>query len=354
MISKFIEKRMLNMLDEWYSAMSKRKMNHVCTLKEKIDQHLPKIKKNTKLWMRYQLFQARHQLLFENQKGLDSLFDDLYGLEDKMDDELKYYLYFFSGLYEMVKTAPKHAVHHFKKAEQYLAAIQNTFEAADLYYQTAGAYYLMKSPPLSIQYVKKALHIYLHQFGYIKKVITCKLLLAVNYIDQERYEKAEQLFKEIIKKTQQLHDENLLCHAYYNLGFLKATEKKDQEALLYFRKVLKNQEFEMNSPVSYLHCVYESVRALFKTGNITEAKAALQKGKELSEKVDIQTIYLKLKTLEALYTSAEDPYDQLLEYVLELEKIEAWVDLEVLLEDITEYYKKKDDFEKAAFFIMRG
>ena len=61
--------------------MSKRKMNHVCTLKEKIDQHLPKIKKNTKLWMRYQLFQARHQLLFENQNGLDSLFDDLYGLE---------------------------------------------------------------------------------------------------------------------------------------------------------------------------------------------------------------------------------------------------------------------------------
>lgn len=100
--------------------------------------------------------------------------------------------------------------------------------------------------------------------------------------------------------------------------------------------------------------MYESVRALFKTGKVTEAKAVLQKGKELSEKVDIQTIYLKLKTLEALYTSVEDPYDQLLEYVLELEKIEAWVDLEVLLEDITEYYKKKDDFEKAAFFIMRG
>ncbi|MEG7334759.1 response regulator aspartate phosphatase [Bacillus sp. 0102A] len=354
MISKFIEKRMQNMLDEWYSAISKRKMNHVCSVKEKIDQHLPKFKKNTKLWMRYQLFQARHQLLFENQNGLDALFDDLYRLEDKMDDELKYYLYFFSGLYEMVKTAPKHAVNHFKKAEQYLAAIQNTFEAADLYYQTAGAYYLMKSPPLSIQYVKKALDIYLQQFGYIKKVITCKLLLAVNYIDQERYEKAEQLFEEIIRKTRQLHDENLLCHAYYNLGFLKATEKKDQEALLYFTKVLKNQAFETNSPVSYLHCVYESVRALFKTGQITEAKAILQKGKELSEKVDIQTIYLKLKTLEALYTSVEDPYDLLLEYVLELEKIEAWVDLEVLLEDITEYYKKKDDFEKAAFFIMRG
>ncbi len=33
------------MLDEWYSAMSKRKMNHVCTLKEKIDQHLPKLKR---------------------------------------------------------------------------------------------------------------------------------------------------------------------------------------------------------------------------------------------------------------------------------------------------------------------
>lgn len=48
MISKFIEKRMLNMLDEWYSAMSKRKMNHVCTLKEKIDQHLSKDQKEHK------------------------------------------------------------------------------------------------------------------------------------------------------------------------------------------------------------------------------------------------------------------------------------------------------------------
>ncbi|MCI4139468.1 tetratricopeptide repeat protein, partial [Bacillus vallismortis] len=62
MISKFIEKRMQPMLDEWHSAMSKRKMNHVRSVKEKIVQHLPKLKMNTKLWMRYHLFQARHQL----------------------------------------------------------------------------------------------------------------------------------------------------------------------------------------------------------------------------------------------------------------------------------------------------
>lgn len=99
-------------------------------------------------------------------------------------------------------------------------------------------------------------------------------------------------------------------------------------------------------------CTSLSERFL-KQGTSQKLKPSFKKGKELSEKVDIQTIYLKLKTLEALYTSAEDPYEQLLEYVLELEKIEAWVDLEVLLEDITEYYKKKDDSEKA-FFIMRG
>lgn len=195
-----------------------------------------------------------------------------------MDDELKYYLYFFSGLYEMVKTAPKHAVHHFKKAEQYLAAIHNTFEAADLYYQTAGAYYLMKSPPLSVQYVKKALHIYLHQFGYIKKVITCKLLLAVNYIDQERYEKLNSFSKKSLRKPSNYMTKTCYATLIITLAF-KSDREKDQEALLYFRKVLKNQEFEMNSPVSYLHCVYESVRALFKTGNITEAKAVLQKEK---------------------------------------------------------------------------
>ena len=63
---------------------------------------------------------------------------------------------------------------------------------------------------------------------------------------------------------------------------------------------------------------------------------------------------LKLTALNILYTSQEDPYDRLQKLVLELQKIEAWVDLEVLLQDITDYYKKKGDFEKAAFFIMRG
>ena len=57
---------------------------------------------------------------------------------------------------------------------------------------------------------------------------------------------------------------------------------------------------------------------------------------------------LKLTALNILYTAQEDPYDRLQKLVLELQKIEAWVDLEVLLQDITDYYKK-GDFEKAAF-----
>ncbi|MEC0697216.1 response regulator aspartate phosphatase [Bacillus atrophaeus] len=354
MISKFTEKRLKNLLNEWYISMGKRQLDLACTFKEKIDQNLPKIKKNTKLWMHYQLFLSRFQLLFENRDGLKALFDDLKKQEDNMSNELKYYLHFFSGLYEMVKAAPKNAVSHFKEAEKNLPAIQNKFEAAEFYYKTAGAYYLMKSPPLSVQYVSKAMQIYEHQFGYIKKVLSCQLLLAVNYIDQLRYEEAEQLFKEIIKKTAEMNDYNLLCHAYYNLGFLKATEKQDKEALIYFKKVLNNREFELNSPVSYLHCIYESVRSFFKTGLISEGKSVLQKGKELSDKVNIETINLKLNILEALYTCEEDPYDTLQELVFELEKIEAWVDLEVLLEDIAGYYKNKGDFEKAAFFIMRG
>lgn len=45
MISKFIEKRIQKMLDEWYTAIGKRKMDDAAALKEKIDQHLPKLKR---------------------------------------------------------------------------------------------------------------------------------------------------------------------------------------------------------------------------------------------------------------------------------------------------------------------
>lgn len=68
----------------------------------------------------------------------------------------------------MVNGAPNRAVCRFKEAEQYLPAIQDRFEAAEFYYKTAGAYYMMKSPALSIQYVNKALEIYQDEAGYIK------------------------------------------------------------------------------------------------------------------------------------------------------------------------------------------
>ncbi len=56
-----------------------------------------------------------------------------------------------------------------KKLNSTCLAIQDRFEAAEFYYKTAGAYYMMKSPALSIQYVNKALEIYQGEFGYIKK-----------------------------------------------------------------------------------------------------------------------------------------------------------------------------------------
>lgn len=64
-----------------------------------------------------------------------------------------------------------------------------------------------------------------------KKTLSCRLLLAVNYIDEARYDDAEQLFNESIKITDRINDNNLLCHAYYNFGFLKTAQKKDKEAL---------------------------------------------------------------------------------------------------------------------------
>lgn len=354
MIAKFTEKRTLVMLNEWYDAMGKRQFDLARSLHEQINQHLPKLQKNAKLKLRYQLFFARFQLLFEKKDGLNKLFCELKRRKDEMDHELTYYFYFFKGLFHMVNGAPNRAVCRFKEAEQYLPAIQDRFEAAEFYYKTAGAYYMMKSPALSIQYVNKALEIYQDEAGYIKKTLSCRLLLAVNYIDEARYDDAEQLFNESIKITDRINDNNLLCHAYYNFGFLKTAQKKDKEALPFYKKVLGNQRFEKESPVSYLHCVYEAVRALFKTGSDAEGQTVLQKGLYISEKVQNKIMKLKLTALNILYTAQEDPYDRLQKLVLELQKIEAWVDLEVLLQDITDYYKKKGDFEKAAFFIMRG
>ena len=56
MIAKFTEKRTRVMLNEWYDAMGKRQFDLARSLHEQINQHLPKLQKNAKLKLRYQLF----------------------------------------------------------------------------------------------------------------------------------------------------------------------------------------------------------------------------------------------------------------------------------------------------------
>ena len=172
----------------------------------------------------------------------------------------------------------------------------------------------------------------------------------MNYIDEARYEDAEQLFNESIKITDRINDNNLLCHAYYNFGF-KDRPEKDKEALPFTKGIGQSAFRERVSRFLPALCI-RSGQSTFKTGYAAEGQTVLQKGLYISEKVQNKIMKLKLTALNILYTAQEDPYDRLQKLVLELQKIEAWVDLEVLLQDITDYYKK-GDFEKPHFYHAR-
>ena len=80
----------------------------------------------------------------------------------------------------------------------------------------------------------------------------------------------------------------------------------------------------------------------------------IQKGLKEAVASQFDILRMKFQILSLLYSQTPKADEQIATLVTCLERKEAWIDLEDLLADVSDFYKKKGDFERAAFFIMRG
>ncbi len=109
----------------------------------------------------------------------------------------------------------------------------------------------------------------------------------------------------------------------------KDRPEKDKEALLFTKRYWAISVSRKSLPFpTFIVCTKRSEHFL-KPDLPPKDKPSLQKGLYISEKVQNKIMKLKLTALNILYTAQEDPYDRLQKLVLEPQKIEAWVDLEV-------------------------
>ncbi|MBG9816112.1 tetratricopeptide repeat protein [Bacillus safensis] len=346
------DKSIKKLLHSWYTMLKHRHFSKAEEIKKTLLKYKRKLSKKQELYLHYQLMLFRHQLWMNQTEDLEKLKHELLPHKDEMNEELQYYFYFFLGLYESLKSDQNDAIHYLEKAEERLPLLKDELEEAEFHFRTSGVYYNNRYSLLSIRHVQKAMDIFAKHED-IHSIYRCKIVLALNYSDQKKYEEAEDIFIEIIDYVKTIDDQELLGIVYYDAGFIQSRQNRHKEALEYFKKALRLPAYR-KSAHSYVSCLYETVRSCFKENLTDEGMKYIQKGLKEAVASQFDILRMKFQILSLLYSQTPKADEQIATLVTCLERKEAWIDLEDLLADVSDYYKKKGDFERAAFFIMRG
>ncbi|WP_440601759.1 tetratricopeptide repeat protein [Bacillus safensis] len=346
------DKSIKKLLHSWYTMLKHRHFSKAEEIKKTLLKYKRKLSKKQELYFHYQLMLFRHQLWMNQTEDLEKLKHELLPQKDEMNEELQYYFYFFLGLYESLKSDQNDAIHYLEKAEERLPLLNDELEEAEFHFRTSGVYYNNRYSLLSIRHVQKAMDIFAKHED-IHSIYRCKIVLALNYSDQKKYEEAEAIFIEIIDYVKKIDDQELLGIVYYDAGFIQSRQNRHKEALDYFKKALRLPAYR-KSAHSYVSCLYETVRSCFKANLTDEGMKYIQKGLNEAVASQFDILRMKFQILSLLYSQTPKADEQIATLVTCLERKEAWIDLEDLLADVSDFYKKKGDFERAAFFIMRG
>ncbi|MDM5299694.1 tetratricopeptide repeat protein [Bacillus pumilus] len=346
------DKSIKKLLHSWYAMLKHRHFSKAEDIKSTLLKYKRKIIKKQELYVHYQLMLFRHQLWMNQTEDLETLKHELMLHKDQMTKELQYYFYFFLGLYASLNNDQNDAIHYIEQAEKRLPALGDELEEAEFYFRTSGIYYNNRYSLLSIRHIQKAMDIFA-KYGDIHSIYRCKIVLALNFSDQKKYKEAEAILIDIIEYVKIIDDQELLGIVYYDAGFIQSRQNRHKEALEYFKKALQLPVYR-KSAHSYVSCLYETVRSCFKENLTEEGMKYIQKGLKEAIASQLDILRIKFQILSLLYSQAPKADEQIATLVTCLEKKEAWIDLEDLLADVSDYYKKKGDFERAAFFIMRG
>ncbi len=329
--------------------MKKREIQDAIQLKEDILKAFDRMEENQDVLLYYQLLEYRFKDLVEDTSSLDhSLFVD----EDaiRTDDMLSYYFYFFKGMYEMRRGNHNTAFHHLKLAENKLDLVHDDIEKAEFHYKTGCLYYNIRSTLLSIHHLKIASSIYDADPCYVKKSISCQMMLALNYADQAKYDEAETLFQQVIHSLEHMKDPDLLGHAYCNAAFIKSLRNEYSEAVPLLEKALLIETFETSSPGGYLLAMYTYTKALFKLKKPGLFHYYVQLSLQKAENLKQRNISLKLSILEALMLQQSNMIEQITSYCDQLESMNFLVDLEAICTDVAEYLTENGLYEESTYF----
>ncbi|MDR0121267.1 Rap family tetratricopeptide repeat protein [Bacillus sp. FSL W8-0920] len=346
-------------INEWYKMIRQFSVPDAEILKAEVEQEIERMEEDQDLLIYYQLMCFRHQIMLDyikpvdfnkNRPTISSLLDLIETSQETLTGMLEYYNLFFRGMYEFSNKEYVEAIKYYRKAEIKLEIVSDEIERAEFHFKVAEAYYMMKQTHVSMHHILKAMEIYEQYDLYKVRKIQCSFVIAGNYDDMKRSDKALPHLEKSLRMAEEIQNNRLISSAYYNLADCYECLGDTDQAIAYCEKAVrinKNERYD-NLP----HSLYFLSSLLMKKGDYKKGKDVLDYGFSISVQYDDDLYKRLFHFIKALYVDKVN-IDQIKQVFHFLDENKIYAYLEELSYDVAGVFKSKNDHETANEFLMK-
>ncbi|TYS31954.1 tetratricopeptide repeat protein [Bacillus pumilus] len=346
-------------INEWYKMIRQFSVPDAEILKAEVEREIERMEEDQDLLIYYQLMCFRHQIMLDyikpvdfnkNRPTISSLLDQIETSQEKLTGMLEYYNLFFRGMYEFSNKEYVEAIKYYRKAEIKLEIVSDEIERAEFHFKVAEAYYIMKQTHVSMHHILKAMEIYDEYDLYKVRKIQCSFVIAGNYDDMKRSDKALPHLENSLRMADEIQNNRLISSAYYNLADCYECLGNTDQAISFCEKAVRINEKERfdNLP----HSLYFLSSLLMKKGDYKKGKDVLDYGFSISVQYDDDLYKQLFHFIKALYVDKVN-IDQIKQVFHFLDENNIYAYLEELSYDVADVFKSKNDHETANEFLMK-
>lgn len=339
-----------NEISKWTRVISQNDLEKSAIYKEKIQNLLKNTDEDREVLLYYQLVNGRHEMLLGNIEKANHIMKSVGTLDEKADDIINFYFYFYKGQYAAYVKKYDEAISFYKIAEQRLKRVNEDLEVGTFHHKVASIYYELKQNFISINHIKKAIDTFKAHEEYTAQAIDSLILHASNCIDLFQFDEAEKKYQEALEKSKRINNEVLIGKCYHNLAVLYYAKPEYEKSAQYAKKGMGIQMHRDNSHY-YIQSLYVLANALVHLGD-QEAKEYIKEGIQYSCYIQNNEYIVKFEILDLMCenSGAADVFSEKLDYI---EKNRLYVELEDLSEQISKYFKERNDYQNAIRFLEK-
>ncbi|WP_188386156.1 tetratricopeptide repeat protein [Ornithinibacillus halotolerans] len=240
------------------------------------------------------LAHLRMSILHNDNRKAERYYKKAEKLIDYLDEEMTTEYQRICGLYHYLLGDLEEALTYLKQVEK--ATDYPLME--EIYYLLSLIYSRQNELYLSTYYAEKALETFVAKMDY-KQCTNCNLILGVNYYKLEKYDKALEIYHNILE--QEKDNYSLKAKVFHNIGLLYSKRGQSELAIKYYQESIVLKDKKATKPKT----IYLIAKEYYRLNEKKLAETWAMKGLFLAKEFRDKEYEIKLQVLILLITNQD-------------------------------------------------